>query len=108
MNAAAIYHDDAIGVALGRKAMRDDKRGASAFESIQRNIVIGSGPKNSGGRSEQVLLPAGIAPLMLQFAAELSGQYAITYQSDADRARLEVATSRQGVKLRTPARIGSR
>jgi VWFA-related protein len=81
---------------------------SSAYESLQRNIVIGSAPKNSGGRSEQVLLPAGIEPLMLQFAAELSAQYTLTYQSDVNRARLEVETSRQGVRVRAPARVGDR
>jgi len=75
---------------------------------VQRNTVVGSAPKNSGGRSEQVLQPTGIAPLMLQFATELAGQYAISYASDADRARLEVATTRQGVRLRAPARVGDK
>jgi len=77
-------------------------------ESLQRNVVVGSAPKNSGGRSEQVLLPNGIEPLMLSFAAELAGQYAVTYETDVTRARLEVTTPRPGIKLRAPARIGGK
>jgi VWFA-related protein len=108
----AVFYYIGLGVPVtsGTRPSPESNRAAdsSAYESLQRNIVIGSGPKNSGGRSEQVLLPAGIEPLMLQFAAELIGQYTITYQSDADRARLEVATSRQGVRVRAPARVGDR
>lgn len=77
-------------------------------EAVQRNTVVGSGPKNSGGRSEQVLLPNGIEPLMLSFAAELAGQYAVTYETYANRARLEVSTPRSGIKLRAPARVGEK
>ena len=81
---------------------------STEYESVQRNIVIGSGPKNSGGRSEQVLQPSGIEPLMLEFAAELAGQYAVTYETDAARARLEVTVLRSGIRLRAPARIGEK
>jgi hypothetical protein len=81
---------------------------STEYESVQRNIVIGSGPKNSGGRSEQVLQQNGIEPLMLEFAAELAGQYALTYESDVARARLEVTSLRSGIRLRAPARIGGK
>jgi len=81
---------------------------STEYESVQRNIVIGSAPRNSGGRSEQVLRPTGIEPMMLEFAAELAGQYAVTYETDASRARLEVTALRQGIRLRVPARIGEK
>lgn len=81
---------------------------STEYESVQRNIVIGSAPKNSGGRSEQVLRPTGIEPLMLEFAAELAGQYAVTYETDSARARLEVTVLRPGIRLRAPARIGEK
>jgi hypothetical protein len=45
---------------------------------------------------------------MLEFAAELAGQYAVTYDSDAHRARLEVTALRSGIKVRAPARIGEK
>ena len=81
---------------------------STEYESVQRNIVIGSASKNSGGRSEQVLSPNGIEPLMLEFAAELAGQYAVTYETDAARARLDVTAIRSGIRLRAPARIGEK
>jgi VWFA-related protein len=90
--------------ALGANRAAD----STEYESVQRNIVIGSAPKNSGGRSEQVFSPGGIEPLMLEFAAELAGQYAITYETDVARARLEVTALRSGIRLRAPARVGGK
>lgn len=108
----AMFYYIGLGVPAtsGNNPALDANRPASstAYESIQRNVVIGSGPKNSGGRSEQVLQAAGILPLMLEFAAELAGQYAITYQTDAKQARLEVTTTRDRVRLRHPARVGDK
>ena len=94
----------------GTRPALDANRPTSSteFESVQQNTVIGSAPRNSGGRSEQVLQATGIAPLMLEFAAELAGQYAVTYRTAAERARLEVATTRPGLRLRAPTRVGDR
>ena len=107
----AIFYYVGLGMPAtsGTRPAMDANRPASSteFESIQRNVVIGAAPVNSGGRSEQILQPAGVGPLMQQFAAELGqAQYAVTYFSSSDRARLEVETPRPGVKLRAPARIG--
>jgi hypothetical protein len=97
-------------VTAGTRAPLGANRAADSteYESVQRNIVVGSAPRNSGGRSEQVLLPNGIEPLMLEFAAELAGQYAVTYETDASRARLEVTTPRPGIRLRAPVRVGEK
>jgi hypothetical protein len=44
--------------------------------------------------------------MMEQFAMELAGQYAVTYRTDAAGGALSVETSRAGVRLRAPARVG--
>ena len=80
----------------------------SDAETANRNAVLGTGPKNSGGRSEQVLQDTGLVPLMKQFADELLNQYAVTYATDAPQAKLNVETKRKGVTLRAPARVGGR
>lgn len=77
-------------------------------ESGNRNAVLGAAPKNSGGRSEQVLQPSGVTVLMKQFADELAAQYAVTYATDAAEARFSIETKRKGVTVRGPARVGSR
>ena len=73
-------------------------------ESTKRNAVLGSAPKNSGGRSEQVLQATGVPVMMLEFAKELAGQYAITYRSETAGTKLTVETSRKGIKVRAPVR----
>ena len=107
----AIFYYVGLGLPAtsGTRPAMDANRPASSteYESIQRNVVIGAAPTNSGGRSEQVLQPAGLEPLMQQFAAELAvAQYAVTYFTNSDRAKLEVETTRPGVKVRAPARVG--
>jgi VWFA-related protein len=78
-------------------------------ESAGRNTVIGDAPKSSGGRSEQALQSTSGVPVMLkQFAAELAGQYAVTYQSAASDAKLSVETKRKGVKIRAQNHIGGK
>lgn len=77
-------------------------------EAGNKNTVLGAAPKNSGGRSDQALQPSGVTAIMKQIADELAGQYQITYTSDAAEAKLSVETTRKNVKLRAPARVGSR
>ena len=77
-------------------------------ESGRRNAVIGSAPGNSGGRSEQILQPSGLPGLLKQIAVELAGQYAVTYRTDSTDARLNVDMKKKGIKLRAPARVGSK
>lgn len=106
----AIFYYVGLGMPTtsGQRPGIDANRPADSteHESVQRNTVLGAGPKNSGGRSEQVLQPSGILPIMLEFAGELAGQYTVTYRTDTDRARLEVGSPRPDLRLRAPARIG--
>jgi hypothetical protein len=81
---------------------------ATQSESSKRNAVLGAAPKNSAGRSEQVLQSSGVPVIMKQFATELANVYEITYKSDAASAKLGVETKRKGVKLRAPVRVGAR
>lgn len=91
-----------------KPALTADRPGDSTEgESAKRNTVLGSAPKNSGGRSEQVLQATGVPVVMKQYAQELAGQYAITYRSETPGAKLTVETSKKGVKLRAPSRSGS-
>jgi hypothetical protein len=82
---------------------------SQASESVRLNAVLGQGPARSGGRSEQLIQHTGIPPLMDQIAIELADQYAVTYvigDSSARDVKLDVETSRRGVKLRAPTRVG--
>jgi VWFA-related protein len=81
---------------------------ATDAETGNRNTVLATAPKISGGRSEQVFQESGVTTLMKQFADELASQYAITYSTNALQAKLSVETTRKGVTLRAPTRVGSR
>ena len=77
-------------------------------EAANKNTVLGAAPANSGGRSDQALQPNGVTTVMKQIADELAGQYQITYTSLVNEAKLSVETTRRNVKIRAPARVGSR
>ena len=74
-------------------------------------MVMGDGPKQSGGRIEQVGGGEAIGPAMLRIADSLEHQYQLTYTlPDGVRPsdRLSVATSRKGITLTAPTRIAAR
>ena len=74
-------------------------------------MVMGDGPRQSGGRIEQVGTSAAIPAALLRIADALQHQYPLTYtlpdgvkMSD----RLTVATSRKGITLTAPSRIADK
>jgi hypothetical protein len=74
-------------------------------------MVMGDGPKQSGGRLEQVGGGEAIGPAMVRIADSLEHQYQLTYTlPDGVRPsdRLSVATSRKGITLTAPTRIAAR
>jgi hypothetical protein len=102
-------------VRLGRMTLAQSNpmemnRGESlANESIHLNSVLGQAPSRTGGRSEQLAQHSGIPRAMDQIATELLAEYALTFEIADPRARevkLEVETSRRGLKVRAPNRVG--
>lgn len=76
----------------------------------RRNSVLENGPKQSGGRLEQVVAATGLPNVVGGIADELMGQYAITYTAPAGgpaNPRLSVETSRRGVRIRAPQRVAN-
>jgi VWFA-related protein len=70
--------------------------------------VLGDGPKQSGGRHEQIVAAPGLVPGLQRIADELVHQYVVTYEvpegAKSDE-RLSVSTTRKGITLRAPSRI---
>jgi VWFA-related protein len=95
---------------IGRSNALDDLRGESfADESTRFNAILGQAPPRSGGRIEQLASHTGIPRVMQSFAAELIGQYEVTYASPDSSpvdVRLEVGTTRPGLRVRAPQRVG--
>jgi hypothetical protein len=70
--------------------------------------VLGDGPKQSGGRFEQISTSAQAGDIMQKIAATLLHQYAVTYtlpDGVKPNQSLNVTTTRKGVTLQAPTRI---
>jgi VWFA-related protein len=95
---------------IGRSNAAGMERGESnADEMTQANAVFGQAPSRSGGRLEMLASHTGIPKLMDQIATELGSQYVITYAATSGTKpdlKLEVGTTKKGLKIRAPNRIG--
>ncbi len=77
-------------------------------ENMNLNEVLGDGPKQSGGRRQEIVAATGIANGLDQFADSLKHQYLIEYtlpDSVKPSDKLSVTVKRKGVTLRAPTRI---
>jgi hypothetical protein len=74
-------------------------------------MVMGDGPRQSGGRIEEASNGNGIIPAAMRIAQSLETQYVVTY-TIPDRTplseRIAVSTSRKGIKLTAPTRIATK
>ena len=71
-------------------------------------MVMGDGPKQSGGRIEQAGTGNAIIPAAIKIAESLQTQYVVTYTIPDGTTlsdRISVSTSRKGIKLTAPTRI---
>ncbi len=74
-------------------------------------MVLGDGPKQSGGRIEQAGTGPAVASALVRIADVLQRQYLLTYTLpdgvDANE-RLNVTSSRKGITLTAPSRIATK
>ena len=78
-----------------------------ADTSLQLNLVLGDGSRDSGGSSQETALTSAV-PTLERLAAEINGQYAITYTLPADvkpSDRVQITTTRKNVTLRAALRL---
>jgi hypothetical protein len=80
-------------------------------ENLNLSEVLGDGPKQSGGRRDEIVASAGAAGIVTaleQLADSLKHQYLIEYalpDGVKPSDRISVSVKRSGVSLRAPARI---
>jgi VWFA-related protein len=77
-------------------------------ENMNKNEVIGDGPKQSGGRHDEIVAAPGIVQAVQQLAEELASQYKLTYvlpDGVKPNEKLNVTTRRKGAVLRAPTRV---
>jgi hypothetical protein len=74
-------------------------------------LVLGDGPRLTGGRIERVTASLSIGPAITNITTPLLNQYALTYTLPAGvkpSDRVSVSTTRFGVSVLAPSRIPSR
>lgn len=95
---------------IGQSNALGVERGESLLDEHTRfNALLGQAPARTGGRLEQLVVHSGIPGAMDHIGVELAGQYAVSYASpnvNGADLRLEVSSTRRGVRVRAPARVG--
>jgi VWFA-related protein len=77
-------------------------------ENMNLSEVLGDGPKQSGGRREEIIAAAGIIGGMQQLAEALKSQYLIEYSLPASvkpSDKRSVTVKRKGVTVHAPTKI---
>jgi len=77
-------------------------------ENLNLSEVLGDGPKQSGGRHEEIVASAGLVSGLQDIAEELIHQYAVSYRLPAGakpNERFSATVNRSGVSLRAPKRV---
>lgn len=80
-----------------------------ADEQTRFNSILGQAPPRTGGRIEQLTSHVGIPVRVEAIANELASQYEVTYTTAHPRGvdlRLEVSSTRRGVRMHAPTRVG--
>ena len=94
------------------RPVNDARRPADLLEgNFNLSRVLGDGPKQSGGRRQDVLATQAVMSAVQQIARELIAQYVITYSRPAGTAtpqKIEVSTARRGLKVIAPTRAPAR
>jgi VWFA-related protein len=100
-------------IAIGKNEVRamgtaPSSAAESQTENLNRGKVLGDGPKQSGGRSEEMVTSAGVPKVLQLIADELLNQTLVTYALPAGvkpSDKISVSINRRGASLRAPTRV---
>jgi VWFA-related protein len=99
-------------IAINSSALRAmatvSRPGALLEENLNLSEVLGDGPKQSGGKREEIVASAGLVVGLQELAEALRNQYAVSFsRADAPKSedKLSVSVKRSGVTVRAPARL---
>lgn len=105
-------------VAVGRPNVRRMNRAAVESGDAQgddwivdggnRQTVLSEGPRQSGGRRQELAVATGLTRALETVASELMSQYRLVYEGAAEgkgSRKLNVSTRRRGVTVRAPGRV---
>jgi VWFA-related protein len=104
----AALHVFAMNSSALRGTVAVSRPGALLEENLNLSEVLGDGPKQSGGRREEIVASAGIVVGLQQLAEALRSQYAVAFsRSDPAKSgdKLSVSVKRSGLTVRAPVRL---
>jgi len=91
------------------RAMAAVSKPSALLESnLNLSEVLGDGPKQSGGKREEIVATAGIVEGLQQLAEALRNQYAVSFSRPdrpKDSEKLSVSVKRTGLTVRAPAKL---
>jgi VWFA-related protein len=104
----AALHVIAINSSALRAMATVSKPGALLEENLNLSEVLGDGPKQSGGKRDEIVASAGLVVGLQELAEALRNQYAVSFsRADAPKSgdKLSVSVKRSGLTVRAPARL---
>jgi VWFA-related protein len=107
-DSSASLHVISVASSAIRPTAASNKPSDALEGSLNIGEVLGDGPKQSGGRRDEIVAAAGIVQDLQKVADDLLHQYAISYtlpDGVKPDERFSISTKRKGVTLRAPSRI---
>ena len=104
----AALHVFAMNSSALRGTVAVSRPGALLEENLNLSEVLGDGPKQSGGKREEIVASAGIVVGLQQLAEALRSQYSVSFsRTDPPKSgdKLAVSVTRSGLTVRAPARL---
>jgi hypothetical protein len=102
-------------VSVAASALRSTVPVRRAADLLESNLglqqVLGDGPRQSGGRSIEIVATTGAVDGLQQIAEAMINQYAVVYSRpspERPNEKIAVSVNRAGVHVRTPDRLPGR
>jgi len=99
-------------IAINSSALRAmvtvSKPGALLESNLNLSEVLGDGPKQSGGKRDEIVASAGIFSGLQELAEALRNQYAVSFSRPdrpKDTEKLSVSVKRSGLTVRAPMKL---
>jgi len=108
LKSGAALHVFAINSAAIRPTAAVSRPGALLEENMNLSEVLGDGPKQSGGKREEIVAAPGVVVGLQQLAEALRSQYAVSFsRSDPPKSgdKISVSVKRSGLTVRAPMKL---
>jgi len=108
LKSGAALHVFAINSAAIRPTAAVSRPGALLEENMNLSEVLGDGPKQSGGKREEIVAAPGVVVGLQQLAEALRTQYAVSFsRSDPPKSgdKISVSVKRSGLTVRAPMKL---